>query len=108
MADFKKEKTSELLKHLAANFIKEEAGPHSLITVSRVFWQERAGSAFVYFTAYPEEKEEEALDFLKRKRSDFREYVKKNSKIGRIPFFDFQIDKGEKNRQTIENLSQKS
>ena len=45
--------------------------------------------------------------FLKRKRSDFRDFVKDNARLARIPFFDFEIDKGEKNRRQVEEASKK-
>lgn len=59
----------------------------------------------IFFTAFPENKESTALAFLKRKRSDFRDYVKNHTEFRRIPFFEFSIDAGEKNRQKIEELS---
>ncbi len=59
----------------------------------------------IFFTAFPESKEQTALAFLKRKRSGFRNYVKSHTKFRRIPFFEFSVDAGEKNRQKIEELS---
>jgi len=64
-------------------------------------------NATIYVTIFPENKEEESLEFLKRKRSDFREFFKNQIKIKTIPYFDFEIDTGEKNRQRIEELSAK-
>ena len=55
----------------------------------------------------PDEKEGSALDFVKRKRGELREHLKKNIKIKIIPFIDVQIDRGEKNRQKIEELLRK-
>lgn len=73
-----------------------------MITVTRVEAAERSNLVTIYFTVLPEDKEEAAIDFLKRNRSDFRAYVKYNARLMRIPFFDFAIDKGEKARQKIE------
>ena len=56
-------------------------------------------------TVLPEEKSQAALEFAHRHLNDFRQYVKDNSRLGRIPFFDVQIDIGEKNRQKIDDLS---
>jgi ribosome-binding factor A len=58
----------------------------------------------VFFTVFPENQEEAALDFAKRKRSDFREFVKDKSRLSTMPFFDFEIDRGEKARQKIDAL----
>ena len=47
------------------------------------------------------------LAFAKRKRSEFREYLKKHSALQRLPTVDFEIDYGEKNRQRIDEISNK-
>jgi ribosome-binding factor A len=60
--------------------------------------------ATIFITVLPDEKEAGALEFVKRKRKDLREHLKKNIKIKIIPFVDIQIDRGEKNRQKIDEL----
>ena len=55
-------------------------------------------------TVLPENQEETALSFAHRQLTDFKQYVKDNSRIGRIPFFEVRIDKGEKNRQKIDQI----
>jgi hypothetical protein len=39
--------------------------------------------ATILFSVFPEDKEEEALDFAKRKRSEFKEYLTAHSSVGR-------------------------
>jgi ribosome-binding factor A len=95
----------EIVRVLATSFISLESNYTSLITVTGVEISKRGDRAVIMFTVLPEEKESDALDFLKRKRADFREYVKKESRLARIPFFDFEIDMGEKNRQKIDEIS---
>lgn len=102
---YKEEKTAELIRHLAADFLQAESNGSSLVTVTRVELANRLTKAIILISVLPEEKQTEALDFARRKRSEFREYVKKHAKIGRIPLFDFEIDYGEKNRQRIEAIS---
>jgi ribosome-binding factor A len=102
--NIKDEKMTELIKNLAANFLQQEAGKDSMITVTNATYSERAKTATVFFTVFPEDKEENALSFAKRKRAEFREYFKDNSRTRVLPFFDFEIDKGEKNRQKIDRL----
>ncbi len=63
--------------------------------------------ANILFTVLPDDKEEAVLEFTKRMRSEFRQYVKHNTKLGRIPMFDFEIDLGEKHRQKIDTISLK-
>ena len=99
----------EIIRDLAVRFVQRESNHTSLITITKVDLDGKmAGHATVFFTVLPENKEEVVLDFLKRKRSEFREFVTEESRLFRIPFFDFEIDGGEKNRQRIDDLSRKS
>ncbi|HET8575150.1 MAG TPA: ribosome-binding factor A [Candidatus Paceibacterota bacterium] len=99
------ERKSEQIRRLAGEFIQEESSGLSLITVTRVGGDDHLRKATVFVTILPESSEEEALHFLKRKRGEFREHVKKHSRFKSIPFFDFEIDRGEKNRQRIDEIS---
>lgn len=94
----------EVLRQEAANFLQRESNKTSLVTVTRAELSRDGKYATIFLTVLPENKEEEALNFVKRKRSEFKEFVKEHTRIGRIPFFDFEIDKGEKNRQRIDSL----
>lgn len=102
MSTFKQERFEEILKHLAAEFLSTESNRKSMITVTSVKADDTGNTATVYITVFPENQEEAALDFIKRKRSEFRAHVKYNARLMKIPFFDFEIDKGEKARQKIE------
>ncbi len=104
--DAKEEKIKDHIKELAAQFLQRESNHLSLITVTAASMSKDGKSTMIFFTVLPDTKERAALDFAKRKRSEFREYVKANSRMQRIPFFDFAIDEGEKNRQRIDELSQ--
>ncbi|MEK7606128.1 MAG: ribosome-binding factor A [Patescibacteria group bacterium] len=96
----------ETFAHLAAEFINRESNRESLITVTRVMSSTDSKRADVYITVLPDTRVPEALDFLKRKRSEFREFVKTHTRGRSVPTFDFVFDVGEKNRQEIEALSQ--
>jgi ribosome-binding factor A len=98
------DKVTRLIKELAANFLEREATNVSLITVTGCEISPDLKKATIYFTVLPENKERAALDFTKRMRGDFRDYLKKNLEMRSIPFIDFEIDKGEKNRQRIDEL----
>ncbi|HVU06378.1 MAG TPA: ribosome-binding factor A [Candidatus Paceibacterota bacterium] len=102
MPDLKKERFEEIVRHLAAEFLSANSNRTSLITVTRVEAAERSNRVTIFFTVMPLDKEEAALDFLKRNRSEFRDYVKEKARLMRIPFFDFEIDFGEKARQRID------
>jgi ribosome-binding factor A len=103
--EIKDGRMKEIVRGLAAEFIQKESNNTSLITVTGTNFNFQDNKAIIYFSVLPEEKEDIVTDFLKRKRSDFRSYVMENSGIGKVPYFDFEIDKGEKNRQMVEKIS---
>jgi ribosome-binding factor A len=105
MSKIKGDRIKEELKHLAGKFLLLENSGKSLLTVTDILMSKDGKSAIVLFTAFPNEYEKTALEFLKRKRSDFKQFIRDNSVIGRIPHIDFEIDFGEKNRQRIDEIS---
>jgi ribosome-binding factor A len=98
------ERLKEILHDLGARFLMQNGNNSSLLTVTRVELTRDGKYATIFFTVFPDSFEKTALEFAKRKRSEFKEFIKENSKLGRIPQFDFEIDSGEKNRQRIDNL----
>lgn len=98
------QKIADLLRELAASFLSRVDNKTSLITVTRCDTSPDLKRATVFITVLPENKEEEALHFTKRQRSELRDYLKKNMKAKVIPFIDFEIDLGEKTRQKIDQL----
>ncbi len=102
MAEQRNEKIIKLIKKAAAEFMQKESSGQSLITITDVRLSNDEKYATILITVLPEEKQDAALEFAKRMRPEFRDYIKSNTKLGRIPFFDFQIDMGEKYRQKID------
>jgi ribosome-binding factor A len=100
-----REKKEALFAHLAAEFINRESNREALITVTRAQVSTDEKRVQVYISVLPESYEEPALSFLKRKRTEFREFAQKRARVRVLPVFDFEIDTGEKNRQALENLS---
>lgn len=98
------DRISEILHDLGARFLLLNGNNSSLLTVTRVELTSDGKRATIFFTVFPADFEKTALEFAKRKRKEFKEFVKDNSKLGRIPLLDFEIDAGEKNRQKIDNL----
>jgi ribosome-binding factor A len=101
----KDQRLAHVLAELAAEYINRESNKTSLITVTRVDILNRGKRAIVYFTVLPDNQEGSSLEFLQRKRSDFRKFVIQKKPVAFPPSFDFQIDFGEKNRQRIDELS---
>ncbi len=100
----RQEKVSNFLKELTANFLARENNNTSLITVTDCSVSPDMKKASIYITVLPENREATALDFAKRKRGELREFLKKNMSTKVIPFIDIEIDRGEKNRQKIDEL----
>jgi len=104
MQSQRQQKVSEQIAHIAADFLGRESNRQSLITVTRADISPDLSKGTVYFTVLPDSYQETALDFAKRKRTEFRTYVKKHTKLRRLPYFDFEIDYGEKHRQHLDTL----
>ena len=105
MRPVKHDKVAGILHRLAAEFIRDEAGKSSLITVTRVELNPSGKDAVIYFTTLPEKEEETALKFLERKTAELKQIVRDNSRLGLIPHLRFKIDYGERNRQRLDELS---
>jgi len=105
MREKQKEKKTETFHRLAAEFVRIEATPASLITITRVELNPSGKDAKIYFTTLPESEQETAEKFLTRKIIDFRDYVRDHSRIGILPHFSFKIDFGERNRQRLDEIS---
>jgi ribosome-binding factor A len=105
MSSFKEQKVEEILKQLAARYLQRESNRLSLITVTRVIISDKLRKATVLITVLPEEREQEALEFVRRQRTEFRESLKGKTRLQKLPIIDFDIDYGEKNRQRIDVLS---
>lgn len=106
MNDIKEERMREIIRQKASEFLEVESSGNALITVTNVRLIESGQKVVIYFTAFPADKENGVLDFAKRKRTEFRDFLKHETKLFRLPFVDFEIDLGEKNRQKIDMLSQ--
>ena len=101
---FKDEKLRDQIHKFAAEFLQKESTGQSLITVTDVKIGRDAKEATILFTVFPESKQDVALEFARRQLGDFREYMNEKVKTGRMPFFHFDIDRGEKHRQRIDEI----
>lgn len=103
----KEEQTKEELLHLAGQFLAREAGPQSLITATRAEISPDLKYITIFVSVFPESAERAAIDFCKRERSAFRDFVIEKSSLHYPPTIDFELDIGEKNRQKIDELTRK-
>ena len=104
--EHRREKAENLIKEAVAEFIEYNSNRLSMITITDIKLTSDFKRADIFVTVFPEDQENAGLDFLKRQRSEAREYLKKHSRLSRIPHIDFSIDKGEKARQRIDFISQ--
>ncbi len=100
----RKKQISEFIAQLSAEFIQEHSNRKSLITVVRAEVAPNLSVATVFISVLPDSMQQEALHFVRRKADELRNYIKKNSKLRKIPFIKIEIDKGEKNRQAVQFL----
>ena len=101
---FHTEKVREEIHHLASEYVSRESNRDALITVTHTLLSDDTKYATILFNTLPESKEDAVLDFLKRKRREFKQHVMKHSKIGRVPFFNFEIDRGQKSANALYSI----
>lgn len=101
----RQDKVSDVILHHAGEYIAREANRNSLITPTHVTISPDLKRATIYFSVFPTNGEERALAFLKRHRNEFRSFLKKRISFKVLPFVDFKIDEGEKNRQRLDELT---
>ncbi|NCN52367.1 ribosome-binding factor A [Candidatus Parcubacteria bacterium] len=105
MPDFDRhDRINSILATLAAEFIRVEANSNPLITVTHVTISPDYRRTTIGFTTIPEDKQDDALIFLKRNASEFRNYIKKHAHLKFIPHIEFAIDYGERHRQHIDDV----
>lgn len=97
-------KIEGLIKEAAATFVLHEANTDPMITITRVDISPDLKQALVFFTTIPEEKQADAAVFLKRSAGNFRNHLKKNVALKRIPHIEFMLDAGERHRQHIDEV----
>lgn len=101
---FRDEKLKDQIMKWAAEFLQRESNGASLITVTDVKLAREAKEATILLSILPDDKQEVALEFTRRQLGEFREFINKKVKTGRIPFFHFDLDRGEKHRQRIDEI----
>lgn len=99
------EKVQEAVREVAAEFLAKEASPQSLITVTQVWLSGDARRANIYISVLPETAENAALAFANRNRRELAEFFRTRIRGVFPPHFEFKIDRGEKNRQRLDELS---
>ena len=101
---YRQEKVAGRLQEIISIFLNKTASPKSVITVTHCEVGHDLKKVTAFLSVFPESSESEALEFVKRKRSELRALIANQMPIKTIPFVDFEIDAGEKNRLKIEKI----
>ena len=95
----------EVVREVAAEFLNRESNRDTLITVTRTDMSQGGKHCNIFISVLPDSRENQALAFANRNRSEFSDFYKKKVK-GMPPQVEFMLDLGEKNRQRLDELSE--
>lgn len=104
MNNTKHDRLISALTTAAAEFFNLHSSKVSMITITGCELSRDSRKVTFLISVYPTDKEDAALDFAKRNRSQLREYLMTHIKSRSIPRVDVTIDEGEKNRLRIDEL----
>ncbi len=99
------ERAVSILLESAGRYIAREAGRNTMITPTRAIFSKDRKHATIYVSVFPEGQDEHAITFLMRHKDLFRNELKKMTRFSRLPFIRFEIDRGEKARQQLEDAT---
>jgi ribosome-binding factor A len=105
MNENRNNRLQEAVREVAAEFLAREANRNALITVTRSEISDDGRRVNIFLSVFPESAEESALSFANRNRSEFSDFFKKRVKAV-PPHVEFIIDRGEKNRRRLDELSE--
>lgn len=105
MGSKRQSRVSEIIAHSAADYFARESNRQSLITVTRADISPDLKNVTIFLSVIPATAEAQAIDFAKRNRTDFREFLKTQTRLKFLPHIEFELDYGEKNRQRIDDLT---
>ncbi len=100
---FRIEKVNSLLMQLASAFLQKEASG-ALVTITRIETSKDLKLSKIFISIFPESKEKEIFGKIKAKAGEFRDYSSSKIKMKFLPYFEFEIDQGEKARAKIDEL----
>ena len=103
----RQKKVEQEVLGIVQDFFQRESSGASMITITRAEISRDMKNGTIFLTVLPENKEDAAINFAKRMRSELRHYVMKRLPVKVIPFFEVEIDYGEKNRLHIDELLRK-
>ena len=103
----RQERLSSLFSKLSAQFLQKAYAGRELVTVTGCTISKDLEKGTLFLSVYPEGNEKRVLDSLSGMKQELRYFLSKHTEIKTLPYFDFEIDYGEKNRKRIEDLLKK-
>lgn len=105
----RQERLGELYRKIASEFFHEHVGGKGTIAnVTNVEVKNGLREIVVYYSVWPDEKEEEVKKALTYRKRAFRDRIGKEVQTKFVPEIRFLLDEGEKKRATIEKLLDKA
>ena len=100
----KQERVNALLRNLVSSFIKSEIGTRIIVTVMRVETTGDLQRAKIFISIFPEEKEKEIFELLKKKSFQLHHFLKSQLRMKFLPIVFFEIDRAAKIERKIEEI----
>lgn len=100
----RQERVNALLRNLVSSFIKSEIGTRIIVTVMRVETTGDLQRAKIFISIFPEEKEKEIFELLKKKKNELHNYLGSRLKMKFLPIVFFEIDRAVKIERRIEEI----
>ena len=100
----RKGRTTSLLKDVVSSFIRFEINPAPMVTVMRVEMTNDLRSAKAFISVFPEEKEKEIINLLKKQGKRLKNFIKIKTRLSFLPNVIFEIDRKWKSDQSISEL----
>lgn len=107
MKETRTHRWESIIQKKAGQFIQEHSNPSSLITVTRVQMDPKGKSATILLSVLPDSRRQQAISFMKRHEGDIRHLLMKDYP-GFVPYLQCEFDRGELNRQHIEEIIKES
>jgi len=90
-----------IVREVIDKYISRNSGGQSLITITSMVQADKSNHMTVGVSVLPDNKAEAVIDFLKRNATEIRDEIKDKTRMGMIPYLQFELDRGEKHRQEI-------
>lgn len=98
------QKSLSVIRELAARFFMDQASNKSMITVTNCIPSNDGKKVTILISVLPETYEEEVIAFARRQRTNLRNFIKKNSRLQILPFFEVELDLIEKGQQLVDKV----